>query len=455
MATTSGHETANPPRRRSVLGLVFLTAFLDLAGFSILFPLFPDVLRHYFALEGEASAIGRLVGSLRQLAGSSENAEFLVQTLFGGILGSLYSILQFLFTPVWGGISDRFGRRPTLLFTLWGTLAAYGLWIFAGSFELLVVSRLIGGVMAGNLATVSAIVSDVTSERERTQGMGVVGAAIGLGFIFGPAIGGAAAKLDLAQLYPQWTIVGINPFSAPALAAFILAGANLLWAAWKLPETLPPERRGARPQQRTVNPLAMFSARAHGADLARVNWVYFAAFLAFAAAEFTLVFLAVERFHFTHGQNAAMFVYVGLWIAGVQGGALRALAPRFGDRTLALAGHVLVAPAFLLVGLAGSVLTLYAGLTLMAVGSALIVPALSALASRFAPAGRQGFALGAFRSVGSLSRALGPILGSVLYWRFGSQVPYLAAAAFLVLPFLVLATVRAPKRADLEPDAPR
>ena len=198
----------------------------------------------------------------------------------------------------------------------------------------------------------------------------------------------------------------------------------------------------------------MFSARAHGRDLARVNWVYFAAFLAFAAAEFTLVFLAVERFHFSHGQNAAMFVYVGLWIAGIQGGALRALAPRFGDRKLALAGHVLIAPGFLLVGIAGNALTLYAGLTAMAVGSALVVPALSALASRFAPPGRQGFALGAFRSVGSLSRALGPILGCLLYWRFGSSVPYLAAAAFLVLPFLVLHTVREPVRAGSEPSTP-
>lgn len=433
------------PRSRSVLGIVFLTAFLDLAGFSILFPLFPAMLDHYLALEGEASLVGRFVAVLRDFAGDSANADFLVVTLFGGILGSLYSILQFLFAPFWGSVSDRIGRRPTLVVTLLGTALAYVLWFFAGSFALLVASRLFAGLMAGNLATASAVVADVTSAKDRTKGMGLLGAAIGLGFILGPAIGGLTSLIDLTEHLPAWTAWGVNPFSAPALAALALASTNFLWAFLRLPETLPVERRGQRTHRRSVNPLVMFGAKSAGSRVARVNLIYFTAFLAFAAIEFTLVFLAVERFDYTIRQNAWMFVYVGLVIALVQGGAIRALAPRFGDRSLALAGHVVIAPGFALTGVATTQLQLYLGLTFMSVGSALIVPALSALVSHYAPADRQGFALGTFRSVGSLARALGPLIGSVLYWRLGSRFPYLAATAFLLLPTLLTLTLPRPQ----------
>lgn len=422
------------PSNRATLGLVFLTAFLDLAGFSILFPLFPELLRHYLALEGEGSLLGRGVAQLAAWAGENANADFLVVALFGGLLGALYSTLQFLFAPVWGAVSDRIGRRPTLLFTLGGTCLSYALWFFAGSFAALVASRLFAGLMAGNIATASAVVADVTRAQERSRGMGVLGAGIGLGFIFGPAIGGMTAHVDLAQAWPGAAAWGVNPFSAAALAAFVLSLANLLWAVTHLPETLPPERRGTSAHVRSVDPRVLFGSAAAGARVARVNLIYFLAFAAFGAAEFTLVFLAVERFGYTARDNAWMFVFVGLSIALVQGGAIRRLAPRYGDRRLALAGQALIVPSFVVIGLARSPGVLYLGLFLMAVGSALIVPSLSALASRYAPPERQGLALGSFRSVGSLARALGPLAGGILYWRLGSASPYLAAAALALLP---------------------
>ncbi len=436
---------ADGRRTRTVLGLVFLTAFLDLAGFSILFPLFPDMLDHYLALEGADSLVGRLAALLRRLAGSSGDADFLVATLFGGILGSLYSVLQFLFAPVWGGLSDRIGRRPTLLFTLAGTLLAYVGWFFAGSFALLVGSRLLAGLMAGNLATASAVVADVTSERDRTKGMGLLGAAVGMGFLVGPAIGGLASHLDLSVVWPSGAAWGVNPFSGAALCAAGLAALNLVGAVVRLPETLPPERRGRSSHRRSINPLVMFGPRALGPSVARVNLIYFGVFLAFSAVEFTLVFLAVERFGYTPRDNAWMFVYVGLLIALVQGGAIRRLAPRFGDHKLALWGQAVIAPGFVLVGLARSPAVLYAGLTLLAIGSALIMPSLSALVSRLAPAERQGFALGTFRSVGALSRAIGPLLGGIAYWRLGSASPYLLGAGFLLVPAALTLALRAPE----------
>lgn len=426
--------TAARPGTRSVLGLVFLTAFLDLAGFSILFPLFPELLRHYLEVEGEASLLGRGVARLAAFAGDGADAQFLVVALFGGILGALYSMLQFLFAPVWGSVSDRIGRRPTLLLTLGGTCLAYLMWFFAGSFALLVASRLFAGVMAGNIATASAVVADVTSAKDRSKGMGLLGAGIGLGFIFGPAIGGMTAHIDLTDAWQGARAWGVNPFSAAALAAFVLSVVNVTWAAARLPETLAPELRGRGAHKRSANPLVLFGRDAAGARVARVNLIYFLAFAAFGAAEFTLVFLAVERFGYTPRDNAWMFVFVGLTIALVQGGAIRRLAPRYGDRRLAIAGQVLILPSFVLIGLAQGSGALYLGLFLMAVGSALIVPSLSALVSRYAPPERQGLALGSFRSVGSLARALGPFAGGLLYWRLGSASPYLAAAVVVLLP---------------------
>jgi len=169
--------------------------------------------------------------------------------------------------------------------------------------------------------------------------------------------------------------------------------------------------------------------------LRRVNWVYFLYLLAFAAAEFTLTFLAVERLEFSRGDLAWMFVFVGFLIALVQGGLVRKLAPKFGERALARAGLLLTAPGFLLIAGAQAVPALYLGLGFMAVGSAFAMPCFSALASLYSPADTQGLALGSLRAMGSLSRAVGPVLGALLYWKWGSGIPFYSGAVFLVLPF--------------------
>jgi MFS family permease len=437
-----------------VIGLACLTAFLDLAGFSILFPLFPAMMGYYLGREGEPSLIGGLVAELRRFAGEGANAQFLVETLFGGILGSLYSLLQFAFAPLWGSLSDRLGRRRVLLATLGGTAASYALWFVSGSFGLLVAARLIGGIMAGNIAIVTATVADVTSPSERSKGMGLIGASIGLGFIFGPAIGAGASAVDLEARFPGGAAWGLNPFSFAALVALALALANWAWAWRRFPETLPPQRRGAHRSARTANPFALFR-RVPVPGVMRTNLVYFLMFLAFSAIEFTLVFLAVERFGYTPRQNGMMFVFVGLLIVLVQGGLIRRLAPRFGERALTVAGLAVIAPGFVLIGFAQGQGMLYAGLACMAVGSALVMPCLSALVSRYAPAHEQGLALGTFRSVGALSRGIGPLLGGILYWRLGSLGPYLLGAAFLALPLAIALRLPPPPEAPAGgPEAP-
>ena len=422
------------PSRRQTLGLVFLTVFLDVVGFSIIFPLFPQMLEHYLALEGDASLVGRLVASLSGLAGGDE---WRVTVLFGGVLGATYSLLQFLFAPVWGGLSDRMGRRPTLLFTLAGTALSYVVWFFAGSFAVLLAARLLGGIMAGNISTASAVVSDVSSEEDRAKGMGLLGAGIGLGFVMGPALGGIFAQWDLAAGAPATGAFAMNPFSAPAAAALALALLNLVWALRRFPETLPEEQRGQRSEERRrLNPLSALK-KIDVAGVKATNAAYFFYLVAFGAIEFTLTFLCVERLAFGTADNAKMFVFVGLMIALVQGGFVRRLVPRMGERKLSLFGLVLTAPGFVLIGTTTTTWQLYAGLTCMAIGSAFVMPCLSALVSRYAPREHQGLALGTIRSLGALSRAIGPFLGGLLYFQLGSAAPYWAGAAFLVLPLLL------------------
>lgn len=413
-----------------------VTAFLDLVGFSIIFPLFPQMLEHYFLLEGPGSSFGRGIELLRAAAGDGQSGQFLVTVLFGGLLGSLYSILQFAFAPVWGHLSDRMGRRPVILITLTGTALGYAGWIFAGSFAVLVVARLVGGAMAGNLSTVTAVVADTTTPENRSRGMGIIGAAIGVGFVIGPAIGGVSSLLDLTRHFPSLVRFGLNPFSMAAAVAFSLSALNLAMAIARFPETLPKERRGASTLYRTANPLQIFR-QVTVPGVQRVNLISFLFLTAFSAMEFTLVFLTVERFRYTPRNNAAMFVFIGFVIALVQGGVLRRLAPRLGERRLVAVGLVSVAPGFLLVGLSTSTALLFAGLGAMAFGSALIIPCTSALVSRYAPLDQQGLALGIHRSAGALSRALGPLVGGALYWRFGATTPYVASAAFLALPLIL------------------
>ena len=427
-----------PNPQRSILGIVFLTVFLDMVGFSIIFPLFPAVMQHYVGREGPESLIQQLVVALE---GVSDN-QFAVVALFGGALGSIYSVLQFLFAPIWGALSDRWGRRPILLVTLAGTALSYVLWFVSGTFVVLIVARLVGGIMAGNISTASAVVADTSRGSDRAKGMGILGAGIGLGFIVGPVIGGLTASWDLREVWPAGEDIGVNPFSGCALIAFCLAAVNFLAVLRRLSETLPETISGiddeptSQETGRRWNPFQAL-ARLSFPGVKQTNISYFIYLAAFAAMEFTLTFLAFDRLGYKPRDNMWMFVFVGVIIALVQGGVVRRLAPKLGERKLASSGISLTIPGFVLVGWAQSSGVLYLGLACLAVGSALVMPCLSALVSRYTPDDRQGLALGVFRSMGSLARALGPVLGGLLYWGMGSWAPYYVGAVVLAVPLII------------------
>ncbi|MEM7311663.1 MAG: MFS transporter [Planctomycetota bacterium] len=428
-------ENTDPPQAKSSrpLMIILLTVFLDLVGFSIIFPLFPDMLDYYLAKEPTGGWLHGLILQLEQLSGmEGENARLAATVLFGGLLGSLYSVLQFIAAPIWGAMSDQRGRRNILVITVAGTALSYLLWIVADAFWLLVASRFLGGIMAGNLSVATAAVADVTDASSRSKGMGMVGAAFGVGFIIGPTLGALLSLVDLTG--PLGFVPGINPFSAPALVAFVMAAVNFYFVYKNFPETFVAADSGHA--RRPVNPLAVFQ-RSPFVGVNRTNLIFFLFIFAFAGMEFTLTFLAKDRFGYTAAKNGLIFLFLGFIIALVQGGMVRRLAPKYGEQRLVLIGTALVLPGLLIVGICSTQWMMYLGLLLLGVGSSLVTPCLTSLVSLYTPEDRQGETLGIFRSLGSLARAMAPLAGAALYWRMGSMWPYVGAAVLLLLPLLI------------------
>ncbi|HAZ00431.1 MAG TPA: MFS transporter [Opitutae bacterium] len=423
----------------SRLGVIFLTLFLDLVGFSIIFPLFPAMLDYYLPSgDGGHSLLGQLIAPLANWAERSGAADprFMTAVLFGGILGSLYSILQFICAPLWGAYSDRVGRRKVLLITISGLALSYILWFFAASFWVLVLARVLGGAMGGNLSVATAAVADTTTRAKRSSGLAIIGIAFGLGFIVGPAIGGLFALIDLTEIAPSLKAFGINPFSVPALVSLTLTAVNLAWVYRRFEETLPESKREQeKPERRGLAVFRIFQCSEPATR--RTNFVYLIYMLAFSGMEFTLTFLAVERFAFSPAQNGGMFVFIGLILVLVQGGIVRRLATPVGEKRLALAGLACGVAAFLALAMAMQLGLFFGALALMAFSIGLASPTLSALVSLYSNESDQGANLGIFRSAGSLARAIGPLVAAFVYFVYGSKSAYLFGAVVVILPLVM------------------
>lgn len=436
------------PLARRVLPQAFLTLFIDLIGFSIIFPLFPAMLEFYSKREGNTGAFGVLHSAMEQLAqwvGTPHHDAGAV-VLFGGILGSLYSILQFIFTPIFGSMSDRVGRRGVLILSLFGILISHAVWFFASSFTLLCVSRIIGGIMSANISTVSAIISDVTTPRTRSKGMAVIGIAFGIGFTLGPALGGLSTLVNLAERYPALAAYGVNPWSVAALIGFVLTLINLVQVIVSMPETLPKTGHSER-IERSLNPLRLLDTAKYP-GVSRTNFAYFIFLLGFSGMEFSLTFLARERFGYSERQNALLFLVIGFVLAMVQGSYVQRRSGVIGPRRMAFHGLCCIVPGLLCIGYAGhvqAIALLYAGIVLIALGAAQATPCLTSLVSLYTPPEEQGRIMGIFRSLGALARAGGPLLACVAYWRLGSSWAYYLGACIMIAPILLTRTLPAPK----------
>lgn len=425
------------PLAKSTLKVIFLTLFLDLVGFSIIFPLFPELLKHYLAVDPEnifLKGILDLSSSIMSISGGDTTQSIV---LFGGILGSLYSLLQFVAAPLWGTLSDRIGRKPVLIISISGLFLSYVVWFFSASFTMIVIARIIGGLMAGNISTASAAVADVTSTKNRSKGMAVIGIAFATGFVIGPALGGILSQWDLSSglLEGVW---GVNPFSVPAALAGILCLVNLFMVIKSFKETRNPEKSEVKPKH-SRNPFKLLAGTPYK-GVNKTNYIYFLFLTAFSGMEFTLTFLASERLGFSSLDNGIMFIFIGFVMAMVQGGFVRRKASKIGEEKLVFIGMILSIPGLLILSQTGSVLGFYAGLFFLSVSSAIIIPCLTALTSIYAPSNDQGRILGIFRSLGSLSRVIGPFAAGVIYWRFGSEYPYLWGSLFIVIPLVLAKT---------------
>ena len=433
-------------QKKATFRVVFLTIFMDMVGFSVIFPLFPSMLDHY--LTREASMDGGMVTSFVELVKTygfdgMDAAGFRLETvIFGGALGSLYAILQFVFAPIWGRFSDRVGRRPVLLLTLGGTCIGYGLWIFAGSFWILVFSRIVGGIASGNLSVATASIADVTSREDRSKGMAIVGIAFGLGFVLGPALGGYASSWDWST--DSKSAVAFNPFSLAALISFCLALTNWFWMVVRFRETLPTEKREEVSDQ--PRPAIFQLRRIANPAVRKTCFSYLCYMVSFSGMEFTLTFLAVERYLYQPRDITGMFLLIGFTLIFAQGFIVRRFVGRIGEKNMALQGILLGFIAFLFLSFPSSESWFFFALFLMSCGVAFISPTLTALTSLHSSEQEQGFNLGIFRSSGSIARACGPMLAGLTYFLFGSSFAYTIGAFLLLIPFLILLKVPKPSK---------
>jgi len=450
MATAQADSTSTAPAKRAPMGAIFLTIFLDLVGFSIIFPLFPKMLQFYLPTAGQTGWMADIVQYLQHLSGGS--SAFSVEVLFAGLLGSLYSILQFFFSPFWGRLSDRVGRRTVLLGTVAGTALSYLLWIFAGQFWMLLLARGLGGVMAGNVSVGTAAVADVTSAEKRSRGMAMVGIAFGLGFILGPALGGWLSLYDLTAKYPNAAAYGLNPFSVCALASFGLATLNYFWVLTRFPETLPPEKRATHmpAEQKTPTVAERLAAIFRTAEPAirRANLVNLYYTIAFSGMEFTLTFLAAERFGYTPRDMVKIFVFMGFVMVIAQGWLGRKYVPKWGERPSAVLGLALGVLGFLALAFAGRLRFFYVGLAIFAVSTGLTSVSLPALVSLYSDSTKQGRHIGSARAAQALGRAIGPIFFSLIYFWSGAKISYAVGGAALLIPVWLAISLPTPKKTD-------
>lgn len=411
-----------------------MTVFLDLLGFGIVIPLVQKYVEFYW--------------------GADSRYVYPVAT---GI-AACYSLAQFVFSPVWGALSDRVGRRPVFLWTIPLTALAYLLFGLAcdervglrilGSGELVVyamfAARTFGGIVSANISTAFAYVADVTAPENRAKGMGLVGAAFGLGFVMGPALGG---------------ILSTYGRGVPCYAAAALGLVNVVWAYARLPESLPPERRGVRRESRLQVLREFFADRDMGVLLA----LMFLSTFSFAHMEQSLALylgLAAEKGGraFTEREIGFAFGVIGIVSVVVQGGLIRPLSRMFPERRLALAGWAILAVGLTGVGRYGwaSQPLLYVALSgaLVAVGQGISNPSLSALVSRSAPPSAQGRAFGASQSMASLARVAGPLSAGWVGHGLGAAAPLYVAAGGVVLAIAVLAASGVPRRAPRAFEAP-
>jgi multidrug resistance protein len=395
----------------SPLFVIFFTVFIDMVGFGIVIPVLPLYAEHFRATPVE---IGWLTG--------------------------IYSGMQIIFVPILGRLSDRFGRRPILIVSLIGTAVGFLIMGWATSLTLLFVARIIDGASGGNIATAQAYVADVSTPENRSRSMGVIGAAFGLGFTFGPMIGGLLSRIS---------------YGAPFFFAAALAAVNVVLLYFILPESLSAEYR-AQPHERTR--LAEVFQHGNARMFGTIVATYLFTITGFAIMTTLFALFTEKQFGFDARHTGYVFGFIGILSVILQGGLIGRLIKRFGETALARTGLLLLALALALLPLVPTIPMLLAVCAALAIANGLVNPTLNGLASQMIDRSWQGRAMGVMQSAGSVGRLVGPLLGGwLLMFDLGQPVthyartPFFAAAAILFFAFVLAFNVRKPAGDKIRP----
>lgn len=361
--------------------IIFITVFIDLVGFGIVIPALP------YYVEGEA---------------------FRATPFQIGLLFASYSLMQFIFSPILGSLSDKVGRRPILFFSLLGSAVGYLLIGYAAALWMVFAGRIISGITGGNISTAQAYIADVTTRENRAKGMGLFGAMFGLGFIFGPAIGGILSRYGI---------------SVPFLFAAALSLINAILLYFILPESVHLKKDFAEKRKNRVSEL--FDA-VKDSRFGTITAVYFFLVTSFSIMTYAFVLYTIERFSYTAEENGYIFAFIGILAVIFQGGAFSRLVEKIGEETLTVIGCLMMAVSLFAIpfvtpqfgGLVGLLLTV----AFLAIGNSMAAPALTSLASKISSDTEQGKSLGVMQSGASLARAIGPAIGGVLLNNALNQV---------------------------------
>ncbi|XP_021461235.2 major facilitator superfamily domain-containing protein 10 isoform X1 [Oncorhynchus mykiss] len=445
MSSETGSEEAVGSSR--VIKSVFFALLLDLLGFTLILPLLPSILDHYGQTEdGVYQSLQSIVDWFREAVGVPMETKY-NSVLFGGLIGSLFSLLQFVSSPLTGAASDHYGRKPLLILTTLGLMSSYAVWAVSRSFSMFLLSRVIGGICKGNVSLCTAMIADLPCPKARNKGMMMVGIAFSLGFTVGPLMGAYfAINSSKEEVF----------YHGPAVLALVFSAADLLFIIVMLPETLPKQNKtqvysvtsGIQESGDLLNPVALFhfSALTRTEDppskekmqnLKVLGLIYFTYLFLFSGLEFTLSFLTHQRFQFTSMQQGKMFFFMGITMALIQGGYARRIKPGHHIRTVRLA-IILLIPAFALIGLAWNLKMVYIGLILYSFAAAIVVPCLTTLVSDHGSANQKGTVMGILRSLGALARALGPIVASSVYWIAGAETCFIISSTSFIIPLVLL-----------------
>jgi len=390
--------TPAPPKRAALppgFGTLWVTVAVDLIGFGIVLPVLPLYARRYHASPAVAAS-----------------------------LVAAFSFAQLLMSPVWGRVSDRAGRKPVLIVSLVGTAVGSLLTGLAGGLPLLFAGRLIDGASGASVSVAHAAVADIAAPLERARLFGLLGAAFGIGFVLGPAIGGALSPID-----PR----------LPFFAAAAIAAVNALVAARRLPETHPSASRAARHTRRT-------GAWRTPPVLALIG-VSFLSLVAFSAFEGTFSLFTHQRLGFGESATYVVFVAVGVLIAAVEIGLVHPAVTRYGERGVLQIGLVLNAAGLALLPAVHSRWWLVPSLVLLTCGEGLITPTLSSTVAGYVDQRARGEVLGVQQAAGGLARVAGPALGGVAFGGIGAGAPYAGGAAIVAVAAVALAAAPMPSRA--------